>query len=48
MLVQAFEDAGQSVCRVVIEGKRAEVYLSADANQSTTQDSEFDPVEMKK
>lgn len=47
-LVQAFEDAGQTVHRVVIEGKRVEVYLQPDRLLAGEGNDEFELVEMKR
>lgn len=48
LLVQALEEAGQTVQRVVIEGKRLEVILRSDREPSATSEDEFELVEMKK
>jgi len=48
LLVQAFEDAGHAVWRVVIEGKRVEVFLGQKDGSVMSGKNEFDLVEMKK
>jgi hypothetical protein len=48
LLVQAFEEAGQTVCRVVIEGKRVEIFLGESGDTTMRNRDEFDLVEMKK
>ena len=48
LLVQAFAEAGQTVQRVVIEGKRLEVILHPDGQSIDSNEDEFEMVEMKK
>lgn len=48
LLVQAFAEAGQTVQRVVIEGKRLEVILHPDGQSIDATEDEFEMVEMKK
>ena len=48
LLVQAFEEAGRTVCRVVIEGKRVEIFLGEYEGTTLNSKDDFDPVEMKK